>query len=123
MSPLGSNLPVVKHPVIEVENGDWQLMAQGKKPWAAIPYDLSDPVLYSLLSFEWEKEAPLGRQPDWQPKEAIICFRNKADGEILSCRYNGWEVVDWAPGWVFILVSGILGGSGEDSDEATYRNT
>lgn len=94
----------------KVEDSIWQVMAEGKKTFDARQYDLADERIRRLITFRWIDGVEGRRQPYWMPAETFICFKNKKTGDVLKCRYVGYVgnwLVDWAPGWVFFIFSGI----------------
>ena len=102
----------MKEPVtFKTEDSLWQTMAEGKKCWDARFFDISDDRIYRLCWGSWESNPPRGRrlrQPAYIPEEVKVCFLNKATGEVLQFRFNGIEFTDWAPGWCFIQLGGII---------------
>jgi len=99
--------------IFETEDSLWQTMASGERSFDMRRWDLSDHRIYRLSLGHWEKldetlGALVGRQPEWTVNEPFISFRNKATTEILVCRYSGMEFTRWAPGWVFLIFTGII---------------
>lgn len=95
--------------IFKCEDSIWQALADGTKTWDYRRYDMNDDRIYRLSFGSWEKDPPPGRQQAWSPDVSCISFLNKATGEVLKFRYRGMEFVPWAPGWVFLQLSGLIG--------------
>ena len=96
------------------EDSLWQMLKSGEKPFDMRRWDLSDNRIYRLAWGHWDKGGG-GRLPDWLPDETLVSFLNKATGEVLTFCYRGMEFTAWAPGWVFLLLGGIVGYGGKVS--------
>lgn len=84
------------------------MLARGEKTWDARRHDIADDRIYRLSWGQWEKDPPEGRQPSWGPVEAFVSFLNKVTREVLQFRFRGLEFADWAPGWCFIILGGLV---------------
>ncbi len=92
----------------KTEDSMWQLMAEGKKTWDARLFDIDDERFHRLLRGRWEIDPVIGRQPYYLPKETLVRFLNKATEELLQFRFRGLQFVEWAPGWCFIQLGGLV---------------
>lgn len=85
------------------EDSLWQMLADGTKTWDARRYDMSDDRIYRLSRGQWKKDPTR-----WLLVEQLVCFQNKATGEVLTFRFSGLEFAPWAPGWCFIILGGLV---------------
>ena len=105
--------------VFKTEDSLWQMMARGEKQWDARCHDMSDDRIYRLLWGHREGAVEeLGRLPAWVPDETFVSFQNKKTGEILKFRFAGVEFTAWAPGWIFIILAGLVS---EENSEGNWR--
>lgn len=97
-----------KEPIVfRCENSLWQMMATGEKSFDFRRWDISDDRIYRLAWGQRVKE-PEGGLSYWEPKEPLVSFENKKTGEVLVFSYQGMEFTSWAPGWVFLLLGGLV---------------
>lgn len=94
--------------IFKTEDSMWQMMAAGKKTWDARQYEIGDDRIYRLSWSSWEEDPAPGRQPAWTPDEDFVSFLNKKTGELLTFRFGGLEFAVWSPGWVFIILRGLV---------------
>lgn len=88
------------------EGSMWQLLYQGKKTWDARFYDIADDRIYRLAWGKWDEME--GRQPSFLPQETYVRFVNKEGGHVLEFRYAGMMFCEWAPGWCFLQLGGLV---------------
>ncbi len=93
--------------IFKGEDSMWQMLADGTKTWDARKDDMSDDRIYRLHWGEWVYPPP-GGKPCRQQVEDFVSFVNKTTGEVLVFRFRGIKFTDWAPGWVFIQLGGLL---------------
>ena len=89
------------------EDSLWQMLASGEKMWDARRWDMADERIRRLAAGKWFKTPP-AVLPYWLPVEPFVDFENKATGQVLRRRLLGLEFAAWAPGWVFIILCGIV---------------
>ena len=94
--------------VFKAEHSLWQMLESGEKQWDARRWDLSDARILLLALGKFEHSSAGRAQPSWVPTEAEVTFLDKQTGETLTFRYQGMEFADWAPGWVFLKLGGII---------------
>lgn len=93
-----SNIPTFK-----TEDSLWQMLTTGEKTWDARKWDLGDERIQRLAKMVRE-ELPVGGYASF-PLEEQVAFLNKASGQIAVFQYKGYHhLVDWAPGWCFLLL-------------------
>jgi hypothetical protein len=100
--------------VFKSEDSLWQLLKDGRKAWDARLYDISDERIYRLSWGQWEPSPPPGRKPEYHPVEPFVGFLNKDTGETARFRFTGLQFADWAPGWCFIMLGGLIAVIGAD---------
>ncbi|MDP2951709.1 MAG: hypothetical protein Q8O76_00145 [Chloroflexota bacterium] len=94
--------------VFKAEHSLWLMLESGEKQWDARRWDLIDDRILRLAEGRWQR-SNVGRvQPSWVPEEAEVTFLDKQTGETLTFRYQGMEFAEWAPGWVFLRLGGII---------------
>ncbi len=89
----------------------WQMFDGGQKQFDLRRWDLSDERIHHLAGGHWEDAVMKGAMPWWEPDVALISFENEATGQVVTFRYRGMEFTPWAPGWVFLILGGIVGRS------------
>lgn len=94
--------------VFKCEDSMWQMFDGGQKQFDFRRWDLSDERIHHLAGGHWEDAGMKGAMPWWEPDVALISFENKATGQVVTFRYRGMEFTPWAPGWVFLILGGIV---------------
>lgn len=98
--------------VFKSEDSMWQMLASSEKTWDARRWDVDDPRILKLCKGHHRVVGPsrvIGLPIQrWLFDEPHVCFLNKETGEILKMQFEGLNFTDFAPGWVFLKLGGIV---------------
>lgn len=93
--------------VFKSEDSLWRMLQQGIKTWDARLFDSSDERIRRLSRGRWEPGLP-NRRSFYEYNEQFVCFTNKMTGQTLQFRYRGFIIPEWAPGWCFLQLGGLV---------------